>query len=198
MLGAMTAGHPKIDRFLDRAERWKPEMTQLRSILLGCGLDEQLKWGKPCYCIDGRNVAILQPFKEHCALMFFKGVLLEDRHGQLRSQGPNSQSARRLEFTGVADIKKSVVQSYVRQAIAVEKAGKEVARRAKDELDLPAELAQALARDPKLARAFEGLTPGRQRSWVIHITGAKQSATRARRVEQSIPRILAGKGRNDR
>ena len=193
----MSSRDPRVDAFLERAERWRVELEALRGILLGCGLDEALKWGKPCYAFEGSNVAILQPFKEHCALMFFKGVLLEDTHGLLRSPGANSRSALRLEFDGETGIAKAAVKSYVKQAIAVERDGREVDLEPR-ELELPEELTRALRKDPELAEAFHGLTPGRQRGYVLHFTEAKQSKTRAARVERCIPRILAGKGRNDR
>lgn len=194
----MSAQSSKVDAFVSRAKRWQGEIRKLRSTLLDCGLDEDLKWGKPCFMFEGRNVAIIQPFREHCSLMFFKGALLRDTYGLLHSQGKNTQSALRLEFTSAAHIKKTVVKSYVKQAIAVEKAGLKVDFKAKRELELPEELTQALKRDRKLASAFQALTPGRQRAYVLHITGAKQSKTRAARVEKCIPKILAGKGMNDR
>jgi uncharacterized protein YdeI (YjbR/CyaY-like superfamily) len=147
---------------------------------------------------EGRNVAIIQPFKEHCSLMFFKGALLQDTHGLLRSQGENTQSAMRLEFTSKGQIKKAVVKTYVTQAIAVEKAGLNVDFKATRELELPKELVQILNKDSKLAKAFHALTPGRRRGYVLHFTGAKQSKTRIARIEQCVPRILAGKGVNDR
>lgn len=177
---------------------WQGEIRKLRSILLDCGLDEVLKWGKPCFLFEGRNIAIIQPFKKHCALMFFKGALLKDTHGLLRSQGPNTQSAKRLEFTSEAQVAKAVVASYVKQAIEVEKAGLGVDFRAKRELELPEELTDILRRDRRLAKAFHALTPGRRRSYVLHFTGAKQSQTRAARIEKCIPGILAGKGMNER
>ncbi len=194
----MSAQNPKVDAFVSRAKRWQGETQKLRTILLDCKLDEELKWGKPCFMFEGSNVAIIQPFKEHCSLMFFKGVLLEDTHGLLRSQGENSQSALRLEFTSEAEIKKTVVKSYVKQAIAVAKAGLKVDFKAKRELVLPDELTQILKRDRKLAKAFQALTPGRQRAYVLHFTDAKQSKTRTTRIEKCIPKILAGLGRNDR
>lgn len=177
---------------------WQAEIDQLRAVLLECGLDEQVKWGKPCFSFEGKNVAIIQPFKSHCALMFFKGALLEDTHGLLRSQGQNTQSAMRLEFTNEAPVKRNVVKAYVKQAIAVEKAGRKVAFKAKDELELPEELSQILKKDRKLARAFAALTPGRRRGYVLHFAGAKQSQTRSARIEKCAPRILAGLGLNDR
>lgn len=193
----MSSRDPRVDAFLERAGRWRVELEALRGILLRCGLDEALKWGKPCYAFEGSNVAILQPFKEHCALMFFKGVLLEDTHGLLRSPGANSRSALRLEFDGETGIAKAAVKSYVKQAIAVERDGREVDLEPR-ELELPEELTRALRKDPELAEAFHALTPGRQRGYVLHFEEAKQSKTRAARVERCIPRILAGKGRNDR
>lgn len=190
--------NPKVDAFVGRAKAWQGEMQKLRSILLGCGLEEELKWGKPCFTFEGKNIAILQPFKPHCSLMFFKGALLEDPHGLLRSQGENTQSALRLEFTSEAQIKKRVLADYVKQAIAVEKAGLRVDFKAKRELELPAELTQALKKDRKLAKAFDALTPGKQRGYVLHIGSAKQPATRSARIEKCAPKILAGLGFNDR
>jgi uncharacterized protein YdeI (YjbR/CyaY-like superfamily) len=194
----MSEQNSKVDAFVQRAKTWRGEIRKLRSILLDCGLDEDLKWGKPCFMFEGQNVAIIQPFKEHCSLMFFKGALLEDTHGLLRSQGENTQSALRLEFTGEADIKKAVVKDFVKHAIAVEKAGLKVDFKAKRELELPEELIRILKKDRNLAKAFNALTPGRQRAYVLHFTSAKQSKTRTARVEKCIPRILAGKGLNDR
>jgi len=194
---AMTTPNPKVDAFVSRAKTWRGEIQKLRSILLECGLDEDLKWGKPCFSFEGKNVAIIQPFKEHCSLMFFKGALLKDTHGLLRSQGENTQSALRLQFTSEAQVKKAVVKSYAQQAIAVEKAGLSVDFRAKRELELPQELTQILQKDRKLAKAFHALTPGRQRGYVLHFAGAKQSQTRIARIEKCIPKILAGLGMHD-
>jgi uncharacterized protein YdeI (YjbR/CyaY-like superfamily) len=194
----MSTPNPKVDAFVSRAKAWRGEIQKLRSILLDCGLDEELKWGKPCFAFEGKNVAIIQPFKEQCALMFFKGALLEDTHKLLRSQGENTQSALRLEFTSEAQIRKTVLQSYVKQAIAVEKAGTKVDFKAKRELEPPEELTQFLRRDRKLAKAFQALTPGRQRGYVLHFQSAKQSQTRTARIEKCIPKILAGVGFNER
>src|SRR6478735_8230645 len=194
----MSEPNPDVDDFVGRAKKWQGEMQKLRSLLLACGLNEELKWGKPCFMFEGTNVAIIQPFKEHCSLMFFKGALLKDSHGLLRSQGENTQSALRLEFTSESQIKKSVLESYVKGAIAVEKQGLKVDFKAKRELELPSELTQILKKDRKLAKAFGALTPGRQRAYVMHFNGAKQSATRSARIEKCAPMILAGKGMNDR
>ena len=195
---SMSTQNPKVDAFVSRARIWQSEIQKLRSLLLECGLDEDLKWGKPCFSFEGSNVAIIQPFKAHCSLMFFKGALLEDTHGLLRSQGENTQSALRLEFTSEAQITKAVLKSYVKQAIAVEKAGLKVDFKAKHELDLPTELTQILQKDRKLAKSFDALTPGRRRAYVMHFNGAKQSQTRTARIEKCVPKILAGVGMNER
>jgi len=189
---------PRVDAFVSRAKEWRGEIEKLRSILLECGLDEALKWGKPCFSFEGKNVAIIQPFKAHCSLMFFKGALLQDTRGLLRSQGENTQSALRLEFTSEARVTKAVVRSYVKQAIAVEQAGLEIDFKAKRELELPEELTQILQKDRRLAKAFYALTPGRQRGYVLHFTAAKQSQTRTARIEKCVPKILAGMGFNER
>ena len=194
----MTTRNPKVDAFVKRAERWQGEITKLRSILLGCGLSEDLKWGKPCYLFDGSNVAIIQPFKKHCSLMFFKGCLLEDTHGLLRSQGENTRSALRLELRSEAEIEEAIVKSYVDQAIAVEKAGLKIDLEAKRDLEPPEELVRMQTQNRELAKAFADLTPGRQRGYILYFAGAKQSKTRSARIEKHIPRILAGKGIHDR
>jgi uncharacterized protein YdeI (YjbR/CyaY-like superfamily) len=194
----MTTQNPKVDAFVSRAKMWRGEIQKIRSILLESGLDEDVKWGKPCFSFEGSNVAIIQPFKAHCSLMFFKGALFKDPHGLLRSQGENTQSAMRLEFTSEAEVKKAVLKSYVKEAIAVEKAGLKVDFKAKRELELPVELTKILQKDRKLAKAFNSLTPGRQRAYVLYFTGAKQSQTRTARIEKCIPKILAGEGINDR
>ncbi|MFO0564115.1 MAG: YdeI/OmpD-associated family protein [Polyangiaceae bacterium] len=193
----MSKPSPSVDAFVSRAKTWRPEIEKIRSILLASGLEEELKWGKPCFSFEGKNVAIIQPFKAHCSLMFFKGALLKDAHGLLRSQGANTQSALRLEFTSEAQITKRVLGDYVKQAIAVEKAGLQVDFKAKDELVLPEELTRALKKDRRLAKAFEALTPGRRRFYVVHFTSAKQSETRSARITKCVPKILAGKGLND-
>jgi uncharacterized protein YdeI (YjbR/CyaY-like superfamily) len=194
----VSAQSEKVDAFVRKAKKWKDEMQLLRSILLESGLDEELKWGKPCFMFEGKNVAIIQPFKEHCSLMFFKGALMQDPHKLLRSQGENTQSAMRLEFTDKEQIKKTIVKDYVKQAIAVEKAGLQADFKAKRELELPEELTRILNKDSKLAKAFNALTPGRRRGYILHFTGAKQSKTRTARIEKAIPGILEGKGINDR
>jgi uncharacterized protein YdeI (YjbR/CyaY-like superfamily) len=193
----MSTQNPKVEAFVSRAKAWQVEMRKLRSLLLECGLEEDLKWGKPCFMFEGRNVAIIQPFKEHLSLMFFKGALFSDPLRLLRSQGQNTQSALRLEFTSDAQIKKAVIKSYVKQAVAVERSGRKVDFKAKRELELPEELQQIFRKDRKLAKAFHALTPGRQRGYVLHFTNAKQSKTITARIEKHIPKILAGQGMHD-
>ena len=193
-----TSRNPQVDAFITKATAWRPEMEALRGLLLECGLAEEIKWGKPCYTFEGANVAIIQPFKALCALMFFKGALLEDKRGLLRRQGENTQSATRLEVTRVADIDAKAIRDYVKQAIAAEKAGLKVDFKASRELELPAELVAFLEKNTRVAKAFEALTPGRKRGYVMHIAEAKRPETRAARIEKAVPAILAGKGPNER
>lgn len=165
--------------------------------MLDQGLEEELKWGKPCYTHDGQNIAILQKMKAFLALLFFKGALMDDPEGLLREQGKNTRSARRLCFTSVeqVDREEAAIRALIRSAVAVEEAGLELPPAPAPEL--AEELQARLDADPALKRAFEALTPGRQRAYDLHISGAKRSETRARRVEQHVPRILAGKGLRD-
>jgi uncharacterized protein YdeI (YjbR/CyaY-like superfamily) len=196
----MAKKNSKVDAFIERAKQWQGETKKLRAILLACGLGEELKWGKPCYTYEGANVAIIQGFKEHCSLMFFKGALLKDPGGQLVRPGENSQAAMRMEFTSLKQIKDSepVLRAFVEQAIALEDAGLKVEFTQKHELQYPDELTSRLAGDPDLSAAFDALTPGRRRAYVMHFAGAKQSATRAARIEKCVDAILAGRGLNDR
>lgn len=196
----MNEKNPEVDAFIRRTKKWQAETAKLRSILLDCGLDEELKWGKPCYTFEGSNLAIIQGFKDHCSLMFFKGSLLEDPHGILVRPGANSQAGMRVELTSVEQIEKTerVLRAYVKRAIRVEKAGLRVDFKEKHELQLPAELTAKLGESRALATAFRALTPGRQRAYVLYFSGAKQSKTRAARVEKHVKRILQGKGLDDR
>lgn len=194
----MTATDPKVDAFIERSTKWPDEMAALRPILLRAGLTEAIKWGKPTFGRDGKNIVIFQEMKDFLALMFFKGALLPDPDGVLASQGPNSRSAVRMCFRSVADVKRlsKTVQSYVAAAIALEDAGLEVGPA--PEVVFASELQARLDRDPKFRAAFEALTPGRQREYNLHISDAKQPATREGRVEKCAPKILAGKGFRDR
>lgn len=192
--------NPKVDAFIARAKSWVEEMAALRAVVLECGLDEEIKWGKPCYTYQGGNVVIFQPFKPHLALMFFKGTLLKDPEGILVSQGEHSQAAKRFELRSVEQIAAmaKIVQAYVREAIELEKSGAKVAFNAKATLELPSELTRRLDADPGLAKAFRALTPGRQRAYALYFSAPKQSKTRAARIDKCAPRILEGLGLNDR
>jgi uncharacterized protein YdeI (YjbR/CyaY-like superfamily) len=188
---------PKVDAYIERSTAWPAELRAARSVLLGCGLTEQLKWGKPCYSHDGANIVILQEMKGFLALMFFKGALLTDPNDMLHEQGPNSRSARRMQLTSAAEITEcaAVIAAYVAEAVRVEQAGLTVAPA--PELELVPELRDRLDRDAVLRTAFEALTPGRQREYHLAIAGAKQSSTRVARIERYAPRILAGRGLRD-
>jgi uncharacterized protein YdeI (YjbR/CyaY-like superfamily) len=190
--------NPRVDAYIERSDKWSAEMAGLRSILLGCGLTEEIKWGKPCYSHDGRNILILQEMKDFLALMFFKGALMSDPDGALEEQGPNSRSARRMRFTSVEDVARraDTVKAYVTAAIDVEEAGLDVGPA--PELVLVEELQRRLDADPALKAAFEALTPGRQREYNLHFSGAKQAPTREARVEKQAQKILDGKGFRDR
>lgn len=190
--------NPEVDAYIERSERWPAEMRELRAVLTDCGLTESIKWAKPCYSHEGANIAILQEMKEFLALMFFKGALIDDPNGLLESQGPNSRSARRLRFTSVDDVTRlaGTVRMLVDEAIDVERAGLEVGP--PPELVLVDELQQRLDGDPALAAAFAALTPGRQREYHLHISGAKQATTREARIDKYVDKILAGKGFRDR
>ncbi len=191
--------YPDVDAYLADQTRWHAETVALRAIVLESGLDEAIKWGKPCYSHQGNNIAIIQPFKPHLALMFFKGTLLSDPLGLLVPQGENSQAAMRVEFTSVDEVaaKADGVRALLAEAIRVEASGASVdfTRRAPPELT--AELVDAFDNDPDLRAAWEGLTPGRQRGYLLHFNAAKKPETRAARVARAAPRILAGKGPND-
>ena len=196
----MTIRNPKVDSFLQRATRWREEMRALRDILLACDLTEELKWGKPCYTAHGGNIVIMQPFKAHLSLMFFKGSLLDDGEGLLRSQGENTQAALRMEFTSADEVSRRAftLKSYVEEAIAVEEAGLEVPEKKVEDYEVPPELEERLREDEAYREAFEALTPGRKKSYLLHFSGAKQATTRERRIEKCRAKVLGGKGFNER
>jgi uncharacterized protein YdeI (YjbR/CyaY-like superfamily) len=179
------------------SEGWREETQALREIVLACGLSEGRKWGQPCYMLDGANIVLIHGFKDYCALLFFKGALMKDPENLLIRQTENVQSARQIRFTGLAEIseKAAILKTYVAEAIAVERAGLKV-EKAKD-MPVPEELRERLEAEPELRAAFEALTPGRRRAYLLHFGSAKQSKTRAARVEASAARILAGKGLDD-
>ena len=187
-----------VDAYIKRSEKWPAEMSELRAILLGCGLTEDIKWGKPCFSHESKNIAIIQEMNDFLALMFFKGALLSDPGGLLKSQGPNSRSALRLQFYSVGDVARLAgsVKDLVDEAIRVEESGLELGPA--PELVLVDELQDRLDEDPELRAAFAALTPGRRREYNLHISGAKQTKTRRERVEKYVPMILDGKGLRDR
>lgn len=192
------AKDPKVDRLFSNAKLWRQEADTLREILLECGLREEVKWRSPCFAQDGKNICIIQRMNDFLALLFFKGALLKDPDGILERQGPYSRVGYRMRFTSVQDVAKvaASIKAYVREAIEVEEAGLKVERAT--DFELTEELIRKFAEDPEFEAAFDKLTPGRQRGYVLYFSGAKQSKTRAARIEKCRPKILAGKGFQDR
>jgi uncharacterized protein YdeI (YjbR/CyaY-like superfamily) len=192
----MSAMNPQVDEYLRKAKKWQPEMEKLRRISLGCGLTEELKWGKPCYTFQKSNIVIIQGFKEFCALLFCKGVLLRDSNRILKKFG--WQAARRIPFTNVREIveMEPILKAYIHEAKEAEKAGLKVNFEKNPEL-IPEELQNKLDEIPALKTAFAALTPGRQRGYILYFSAAKQSKTRESRVERCMQQILKGKGLND-
>lgn len=191
--------NPKVDEYLSKAEKWQQEMEKLRLILLDCQLTEELKWGKPCYTFQSSNLVILYGLKECCGPGFFKGALLNDADGILVKPGENSQAVRLIKFTSVQEIAEMepILKTYINEAIEVEKAGLKVDFKEKNELVFPEEFQNRLDEDRALKTAFDALTPGRQRAYNLYFSGAKQSKTRASRIEECMQKILNGKGLND-
>ena len=191
--------NPKVDEFLAKAAKWREEFEKLRKIILDCHLTEELKWGKPCYTFAGGNVVLMHGFKEYCALLFIKGALLKDAQKILIRQTENVQAGRQIRFTNVREIdaKESILKDYIREAIEVEKAGLEVDFKKNTEFTMPEEFQTKLNGDPDLRTAFEALTPGRQRAYILYFSQPKQSKTRDARVEKSLQQILSGKGLDD-
>jgi len=196
---ARTSTNPKVDWFFDKATDWQKEYGQLRTICLDCGLTEELKWGCPCYTFENRNIVLIHGFKEYCALLFFKGALLNDTDGILIQQTKNVQSARQIRFTNVRQIteRKAVLKAYIYEAIEVEKAGLKVNLKKTSEFAIPEEFQKKLKQTPALKTAFNQLTPGRQRAYIFYFSQPKQSKTREARVEKYVQQILEGKGLND-
>lgn len=191
--------NPKVDWFFNKAEKWKDEYEALRKICLDCGLTEELKWGCPCYTFQKKNILLIHGFKEYCALLFHKGVLLNDPMDILIQQTKNVQSARQMRFTELQEIVmlEPIIKTYIDEAVEVDKAGLEVEFKKTDEYEVPEEFQLKLDENPTLKDSFEALTPGRKRGYLLHFSGAKQSKTRMRRVEKCIPKILNGKGLQD-
>jgi uncharacterized protein YdeI (YjbR/CyaY-like superfamily) len=191
--------NPRVTKVHSGEKRWGAEYAALRKLCLHSGLNEELKWGQACYELDGKNVVLIHGFKDYCALLFMKGVLLKDADGLLIQQTKNVQSARQLRFTSLADIKKhkSAIEAYIKEAIALEKSGAQIEKKSVAQFEVAEEFQQRLDEDRKLADAFRALTPGRQRAYLLYFAGAKKSATRAERVEKHAPRILRGLGLDD-
>ncbi|WP_316837184.1 YdeI family protein [Pedobacter nutrimenti] len=191
--------NPKVDFYFSEAKAWQEELEQLRTIALDCGLREELKWGCPCYTFQNDNIVLIHVFKEYCALLFFKGALLQDPDGILIQQSKNVQAARQVRFTNVLEIleMKSTLKAYIYEAIEVEKAGLKVELKKTEEFVVSKEFQHKLDQIPALKTAFYGLTPGRQRAYLLHFSSPKQSKTREARVEKYMPQILNGKGLND-
>jgi Uncharacterized protein conserved in bacteria len=191
--------NPKVDKYINRIDKWKDEVTKLRSILLGCQLSEELKWGVPCYTYEGRNIIVIHDFKDYCALLFFKGALLSDTNGILIQQTKNVQSARQIRFTSLKEITKlePVIKAYIYEAIEVEKSGQKVTLKKVSEYEMPEELQKKLHKNAAFKKAFNALTPGRQRGYILFFAAAKQPQTRESRIEKYTKQILSGKGLND-
>jgi uncharacterized protein YdeI (YjbR/CyaY-like superfamily) len=191
--------NPKVDEFLSKAKKWKEEYEKLRNIVLDCELTEEFKWMHPCYTFEKKNIVLIHGFKEYCALLFFKGALLQDAHGILIQQTENVQAARQIRFTNVQEIvaMETILKAYIYEAIEVEKAGLKVDFKKNTELIIPEELQNKFDEIPALKTAFEALTPGRQRAYILYFSEPKQSKTRESRVEKCIKQILNGKGLND-
>jgi len=195
----MNGMNPKVDWYFNKAQKWQEELAKLRMIVLDCGLTEELKWGVPCYTFQKSNVVLIHVFKEYCALLFVKGALLSDPIGILIQQTENVQAARQIRFTNVKEIVKlkTSLKAYIQEAIEVEKAGLKVDLKKTTEFNMPEEFLNKLDEMPALKEAFDALTPGRQRAYLLYFSAPKQSKTRAARVEKCMQPILEGKGLND-
>ncbi|HDX9577219.1 TPA: YdeI/OmpD-associated family protein [Bacillus pseudomycoides] len=191
--------NPKVDEFLNTVNRWTEEYEKLRNIVLACELTEEFKWMHPCYTFEKKNIVLIHGFKEYCALLFHKGALLQDAHGILIQQTENTQAARQIRFTNVKEIveMESILKAYIYEAIEVEKSGLEVKKKEHKEFIIPEELQNKFDEMPTFKTAFESLTPGRQRAYVLYFSQPKQSKTRESRIEKNIQKILDGKGLND-
>lgn len=191
--------NPKVDEFLGRQTKWQKEFKKLRSIALSCQLSEQFKWGHPCYTIENKNVVLIHGFNEYCALLFFKGALLDDPNGILIQQTENVQSGRQIRFTNTHSISEleTILPDYIERAIEVEKAGLKLKLKETSDFTIPEEFQRRMDDDFELKTAFESLTPGRQRGYIFHFSEPKQSKTKESRIDKCLQRILDGKGLND-
>ncbi len=199
MSARTNAKNPRVDVFLSKAEAWQKELSKLRKIVLDCELTEELKWGQPCYTYEGGNVILIHGFKEYCALLFMKGALLKDPKGILIQQTKNVQSGRQIRFTNAREITElePTLKAYIRDAIKIEKAGLKIEHKGTAEFEVAEEFQKKLDKSAALKKAFNALTPGRQRAYLLHFSAPKQSKTRESRVEKCAPQILEGKGLND-
>ena len=191
--------NPKVDFYFSKAQNWQKEIKKLRTIILDCNLAEELKWGCPCYTFEKSNIVLIHVFKEYCALLFFKGALLKDTRGILIQQTENVQSARQVRFTNLQQIVKlePMLKAYIYEAVEVEEAGLKVELKKTKAYTMPGEFQKQLDKKPALKKAFDALTPGRQRGYMLYFSAPKQSKTRESRVEKCMPQILDGKGLND-
>ncbi|WP_443747152.1 YdeI/OmpD-associated family protein [Asticcacaulis solisilvae] len=191
--------HPSVDAFLEEQDRWRPEFEALREIILPSGLDEDVKWGKPTYSLDGQNVVLMHGFKDYAALLFMKGALMKDEEKVLIQQTENVQSARQIRFTSVDEIRRmdNMLKAYVDEAIQIEKSGAKVVKKTTADFAVAEEFQARLDGDAALKAAFEKLTPGRQRGYLLFFSGAKQAKTREARIDKCAPQIMAGKGLDD-
>jgi uncharacterized protein YdeI (YjbR/CyaY-like superfamily) len=195
----MNGMNSNVDTYFDRPDKWQDEYKKLRTIVLDCGLTEEMKWMHPCYSMQNSNIVLIHGFKEYCALLFMKGSLMKDPNGILVQQTENVQAGRQIRFTSLKEIveMESILKAYVLEAIEVEKSGLQVTYKKADEFAIADEFQHQLDENFELESAFYALTPGRQRAYLLFFSAAKQSQTRESRVEKCIPQILAGKGLND-
>ncbi len=191
--------NPKVDEYLSKTKNWKVEFEKLRKIVLDCGLNEDMKWGVPCYTLEEKNIVLIHGFKEYCALLFFKGSLLQDAKGILIQQTANVQAGRQIRFTNIGEIveMEDILKAYIYEAIEIEKSGLEIEFKKNMEITIPEELQIKFDEAPSFKTAFEALTPGRQRAYVLYFSQPKQSKTREARIEKSMQQILKGKGLNE-
>jgi len=191
--------NPKVDWYFTKNKKWQEEIETLRSFVLDCNLNEELKWGCPCYTYGEKNVVLIHVFKEYCALLFFKGSLLKDSNGILIQQTENVQAARQMRFTSLQEIekRKRIIKTYIKEVIELEKSGAKVPLKKTKEFNVPEEFKNRLDEMPNLKTAFKALTPGRQRGYLLYFSSAKQATTRESRIEKYIPQILNGKGLED-
>jgi uncharacterized protein YdeI (YjbR/CyaY-like superfamily) len=191
--------NPNVNFYFDKAKQWQQELEKLRILMNDCGLTEDLKWGVPCYNFEKSNIVLIHTFKDYCAILFFKGALLKDTSDILIQQTKNVQAARQMRFTNVREILElePLIKTYIKEAIEIEKAGLKVEFKKTEEYPVPEEFKQKLEEIPVLKTAFEALTPGRQRAYLLHFSAPKQSATRQSRIEKCMEQILNGKGLND-